>query len=90
MPPPFGILKRLVDNEGSVWYQLLDDRDYRVFYIPAYFMRLVPDAELRPISPEVPSEEKRVEVDLATQSLMAYEGEKDCVYVQNLKRGAVT
>ena len=82
----FWILKRLVDNEGSVWYQLLDDRDYRVFYIPAYFMRLVPDAELRPISPEVPSEEKRVEVDLASQSLMAYEGEK-IVFMSRISSG---
>lgn len=71
----FWILSRIEDAAGTVWYELLDDRYYRSFYIPASYMRLVPDEELTSLSPEVPPEDKKIIVDLATQTLTAYEGE---------------
>lgn len=82
----FWVLSRLTDEAGSVWYQLLDDRYYRVFYVPAYYVRLVPDAELAPISPEVAPEDKRLVVDLATQSVTAYEGER-AVFMARISSG---
>ena len=82
----FWILKRLVDDQETVWYQLLDDRYYRVFYIPAYYMRLVPDSELRLISPEVNPEDKRLLVDLASQTVTAYEGER-VVFMSRISSG---
>lgn len=72
----FWILNRVEDQDQSVWYELLDDRDYRVFYIPAESMRLVPNSELAPISPEVPFESKKLVVDLGTQIMTAYEGDR--------------
>ncbi len=72
----FWILDRIEDQDQKVWYELLDDRDYRVFFIPAETMRVVPDSELSPISPEVSSEDKKLVVDLGTQIMTAYEGER--------------
>lgn len=82
----FWILKRLVDDEETVWYQLLDDRYYRVFYIPAYFMRLVPASELTPISADVPPEEKHILVDLPSQTVTAYEGDR-AVFMSRVSTG---
>ncbi|HNE03579.1 MAG TPA: L,D-transpeptidase, partial [Anaerolineales bacterium] len=45
-------------------------------YIPSYNMRLIPNEELTQISPEVPPEEKLLHVDIATQMVTAFEGEK--------------
>ncbi len=82
----FWILARIVDSEENVWYQLLDDRYYQVFYVPAVYMRLVPDSELTPISPEVPLEEKKIVVDLENQTLTAYEYEQP-VYTSRISSG---
>ncbi len=72
----FWILNRVVDDQDTVWYELLDDRYYRVFYVPAYYVRLVPDSELTAISPDVRSDDKTIVIDLVSQMLTAYEGEK--------------
>ncbi len=82
----FWILKRLVDEEDTVWYQLLDDRYYRVFYVPAYYVRLVPDSELTPISPDVPPEDKHLLVDLASQTVTAYEADR-VVFMSRISSG---
>ena len=72
----FWVTDRLTDENGSAWYQLLDDRINTKFYVPAYYVWLVPDIELTPLSSGVPFEEKILVVDLAKQSLKAYEDEK--------------
>ncbi|NLN69689.1 MAG: L,D-transpeptidase [Chloroflexi bacterium] len=63
------------DNQGVIWYQLLDDRNYAKFYIPAYSLRMVPKEELTALSPLVPYEDKKMVVNLDHQTLVAYEGE---------------
>ncbi|MCB2210437.1 L,D-transpeptidase [bacterium] len=82
----FWILDRIVDPQGRVWYELLDDRYYRSFYVPANALRLVPDAELTAIHPDVPPEKKRIIVDLATQMVTAYEWE-DVVFMARISSG---
>jgi hypothetical protein len=72
----FWVTDRMKDESGSAWYQLLDDRFNTKFYVPAYYVRLVPNEELTPLSPRVPFEEKTLVIDLDQQSLKAYEGEK--------------
>lgn len=69
----FWVLGRTTDARGLCWYELFDDRYYRSYYVPGYAIRLVPDSELTPISPDVPAEEKSILIDLGTQSLTAYE-----------------
>jgi len=72
----FWVLQRLVDPELGVWYELLDDKYYRAFYVPAHAIRLVPAEELTPLSPNIPADDKLLLVDLATQILSAYEGDR--------------
>jgi len=59
--------------DGSTWYSLLDDKYEQYYFIPARHMRLIPNEELAPLSPNVPPEQKRFEVRLDDQLLLAYE-----------------
>jgi lipoprotein-anchoring transpeptidase ErfK/SrfK len=60
-------------TDGSLWYRLLDDKYDRYYYVPARHVRILSNEELTPLSPDVPSEHKRVEVRLDEQMLLAYE-----------------
>jgi lipoprotein-anchoring transpeptidase ErfK/SrfK len=59
--------------DGSIWYRLLDDKFEQYYYVPAGHIRPIPNEELTPLSPNVPDENKRVEVRLDDQLLLAYE-----------------
>ena len=59
--------------DGSIWYYLLDDKFEQYYYVPAEHIRLIPDSELAPLSPNIPNEQKRVEVRLNDQLVLAYE-----------------
>jgi hypothetical protein len=85
----FWILTREVDQTGQAWYQILDDRHYNSFYVPAVNLRLVSSAELSPISPSVPWDEKRIDVNLETQTMTAYEGET-VVYMARISSGKIS
>ena len=63
-------------DEKSIWYQIYDSYLKRHFYVAAHDMRISPDEELTLLSPEVPPEEKKIVVDLSTQLVTAFEGEK--------------
>jgi hypothetical protein len=69
------------------WYELTSEvTDYLINYVPATHLRPIPAEELTPISPEVPYEEKRIEVSLARQFLTAYEGDQ-VVYGAKISSG---
>ena len=63
-------------DEKSIWYQIYDYHLKRNFYVHAHDMRLIPNDELTVLSPEVPQEQKKIVVDLTTQLVTAFEGEK--------------
>jgi len=63
-------------DEKSIWYQIYDSYLKKYFYVAAHDMRLVPNEELTQLSPEVPAEQKKIVVDLSTQLVTAFEGEK--------------
>jgi len=62
--------------DGEPWYQVLDELIDIIYHVPAKHLRLIPDKEIEPISPEVPWEEKRIEVALATQRMTCFEYDK--------------
>jgi len=62
--------------DRMTWYQLTDDRLRVHYYVPANHIRPIPRQEIRPISPHLPPDEKRIEISLEDQSLIAYEREK--------------
>jgi lipoprotein-anchoring transpeptidase ErfK/SrfK len=66
----------VVGGDGQTWYRLIDDKFDLYYYIPAAHMRLIPDGELAPISPQIPDLEKRIEVNLPRQLVLAYEGSR--------------
>lgn len=68
------ITESAVGADGQVWYRLLDDKWDLSYYIPGNHMRLIPQAELAPLSPDIPDSEKRIEVNLTRQLVLAYEG----------------
>lgn len=71
----FWVTDLVANSYGSIWYQLLDDRNNSKFYVPAYAVRLVPKEELTPLSSQIPFNEKTLLVTLSEQSVTAYEGE---------------
>ena len=62
--------------DGKPWYKLTDELLHIDYHIPAEHMRIIHPNELTPISPEVPWEEKRIEVSIDDQTLTAYEGNR--------------
>lgn len=62
------------DRRGDRWYRIFDDRINRSYYAPGAAFRMIPLAELTPISPAVAPEEKHIEVSLSGQSLRCFEG----------------
>lgn len=59
--------------DGRQWYRILDDRLRVRYHVRAEHLRRIPPEEVTPISPDVPSHAKRVEVSLPRQELLAYE-----------------
>ena len=64
-----------VSNEadGSMWYSLRDDKNKMSYYVPVQHIRILTAEELAPLSPHVSGRDKRVEVRLDDQLLMAHE-----------------
>jgi len=70
------ITDSVIGADGQAWYRLLDDKWHLYYFIPARYMRLIPDEELAPLSPNVPDADKRIEVSLTRQLVLAYEGSR--------------
>lgn len=77
----------VTSEEKSIWYKIYDSVLQKYFYVPSHDMRLVPDEELSPLSSDVPDEQKSIIVDLTTQLVTAFEGEK-LVFSQRCSSGA--
>ena len=63
-------------DEKSIWYTIYDRQTQEALYVPAHEMRVVTPDELSPLSLEVPESSKYIYVDLATQTVTAFEDEK--------------
>jgi len=63
-------------DEKSIWYEIYDSYLKENRYVAAHDMRLVPNDELTTLSPDVPDQDKHIVVDLSTQLVTAFEGEK--------------
>lgn len=76
----FGMVFRITslekDAEGRVWYRLADGNTGDIGYTRAINVRPLTDQDFAPISPDVPLEQKRIDVDLKAQTATAYEGDK--------------
>jgi lipoprotein-anchoring transpeptidase ErfK/SrfK len=61
--------------DGNPWYRIFDDLD-GAYYVSAPHLRIIPPEEYAPLSTDVPPESKRIEINLTTQVLSAYERDK--------------
>jgi lipoprotein-anchoring transpeptidase ErfK/SrfK len=61
------------DENGKTWYVIYDDKFKRLYYAHAEHLRLLDPSEVAPLSPEVAQEDKRIEVWLENQLVIAYE-----------------
>lgn len=62
--------------DGNLWYRLTDELLHVNYYVPAAYVRIIQPEELSPISPDVPAQEKRIEISIKDQTLTAYEGDQ--------------
>lgn len=75
--------------DGQPWYQLRDELYKNLIYnVPASHVRLIQDEEFAPISPDVPHEQKRIEVALDAQIMTCYEND-EIVFQTNISSGRV-
>jgi lipoprotein-anchoring transpeptidase ErfK/SrfK len=61
------------DDQGSVWYEILEDFYQFRYYVNAAHLRTITSDEVSPLSPSVPGREKKLEVHLNDQTVIAYE-----------------
>lgn len=75
-------------DDGKIWYQILDDKWAKLYYVPAEHLRILSDEELAPLSAEVPDDHKRIEVRLNDQLLLAYEDDNP-IFITRVSTGAI-
>ncbi|HQP60909.1 MAG TPA: L,D-transpeptidase [Anaerolineaceae bacterium] len=68
------VTESLRDQSGQIWYRIPDDKWDFSYLVRAEHMRLLQPEDVAPISPGVPPEAKRLEIRLAEQVVIAYEG----------------
>lgn len=62
------------DANGDAWYRVVDDKvDERFYYVLAKHLRVIPETELELLSPGTPPKDKRIEVLMNAQMIVAYE-----------------
>ncbi|MGC1375114.1 MAG: L,D-transpeptidase family protein [Anaerolineales bacterium] len=62
--------------DGEPWYRVQDEANDIDYNVAATHLRLIPDEEIAPISPDVPFTQKRIEVSLNMQTVTCYEYDK--------------
>jgi len=63
--------------DRNSWYEITSEIDDNLkYFVPTSHLRPIADAEIAPISPDVPYEDKRIEVSLKTQFLTAFEADQ--------------
>jgi lipoprotein-anchoring transpeptidase ErfK/SrfK len=72
----FWVIETVMDEAGRAWYTIRDDWLGYKFYARAEHLRRFTPEELAPVSPEVPPDAKRIEVDLTKQTVTALENEQ--------------
>jgi len=69
----YWVVDTRIDNNGVVWYLIPDDKFGFSYYVKGEHLRLLGEEDISPLSANVPLEEKRIEIDLAQQTVVAYE-----------------
>ena len=61
------------DKVGTYWYRIKDDKWQIFYFVNSAHLHIITPEEIAPISPLVPAHEKRIEIRLPEQFVIAYE-----------------
>ncbi len=75
-------------QDGQIWYQVHDDKWDKLYYARAEHVRILKVEELAPISPDVPDRNKKIQVRLPEQLVIAYENNSP-VFVSSASTGGI-
>lgn len=78
--------KTKTDSEGKIWYRIRDE-EAGSYYADATHLHQVTEDESSPLSPDIPWDQKRIEVQLADQIMVAYEADQP-VFISRIASGA--
>jgi lipoprotein-anchoring transpeptidase ErfK/SrfK len=77
---PFGTTFQMLDlvegSDKAPWYRISDGRSDKLYVVAEALRKIVPE-EFQPISPEVPLDHKRIDVDIRKQVVVAYENDTE-------------
>lgn len=71
--------------DGLPWYRVFDASG--VYHVSSLHVRPIPHEDLSPLSPDLPYEAKRIDVNLTTQTLTAFEYDKP-IFETKISSGA--
>lgn len=83
----FWVDELLYDKQGVAWYHIPDDRWGTSYFAEAKKLHIMETQDIMPISPKVPIDKKRIEIDLNNQTLIAYEDDVP-VFMTKISSGA--
>jgi hypothetical protein len=69
----YWIYECIQDQNSKFWYRIADDKWDIEYYVDARHMHLINPEDISPLSSHVPESEKRIEIRLAEQAVIAYE-----------------
>lgn len=72
----FRVLAVVSDAAGTAWYRIVDGDGGRAVYVRADGVRRIAPEEFAPLSPDVPNDAKRIDVNIRAQTMTAYEGDR--------------
>ncbi len=75
-------------SDGTTWYQILDDKWNKLYYAPSEHFRILSDDELFQLSPDIPDDQKKIQVQLDNQLVFAYEGD-NLVFATRASTGGI-
>jgi hypothetical protein len=67
---------------NQLYYKLTDELLRIDYWVAANHIRIIPESEMTPISPEVPAEEKHIEVNRSLQSMTVFEGKEVVLHTE--------
>jgi lipoprotein-anchoring transpeptidase ErfK/SrfK len=80
------ITSATLDSKKRLWYRIEDDKYDYAYFARAENLRPIELAEQTPISPDVPADEKRIEVNLSEQWVQCFEGSNP-VFIAKVSTG---
>ncbi len=82
----YWVMETLLEDD-VYWYKIVDDYFLLTYYVKAEHVHVINVDEITPLSPDVPDKDKRIEVILAEQVMIAYEYDV-AVFMSKVATGA--